>query len=202
MTCAPACGVVGDRDQPLGVAQHGARLAPPALAPARRLGSDERARLVEVDVEQAVQRDGALGVRRRRIDEVDDDAGLLAAVQAHDAADALLVDAAAGGRREVHADRGARSVPALGQQLRVDEHVDVAALVGRERRGQVRGGVRPLTERARSPVARMRRGHALGVVDAGRVDDARAVVEAIAVEHRGGHVERLVVERLGQRLWS
>ena len=101
--------VVGHRDQPLGVAQHRPGLAAPALPPARRLGRDERAGLVEVDVEQAVERDRAVGVRRGRIDEVDDDAGLLAAVQAHDAADALLVDAAAGRRREVHADRRARA---------------------------------------------------------------------------------------------
>ena len=45
----------------------------------------------------------------------------------------------------------------------------------------------------------MRRGDALGVLDAGGVDDAGAVAEAVGVEHRGGHVERLVVERGGQR---
>ena len=191
--------VVGHRDQPLGVAQHRPRLAAPALPPARRLGRDERAGLVEVDVEQAVQRHRAVGVRRGRIDEVDDDAGLLAAVQPHHAADALLVDAAAGRRREVHADRRARRVPALGEQLRVDEHVDVAALVGRERRRQ-RARRRAAADRAGAQAGGAHgRGHALGVIDAGRVDDARAVVEAIAVEHRGGHVERLVVERLGQR---
>ena len=90
-------------------------------------------------------------------------------------------------------------VPALGEQLRVDEHVDVAALVGRERRRQ-RARRRAAADRAGAQARRAhRRGDALGVVDAGRVDDARAVVEAVAVEHRGRHVERLVVERLGQR---
>ena len=37
------------------------------------------------------------------------------------------------------------------------------------------------------------------VVDAGRVDDPGRVVEAVAVEARGGLVQRLVVERLGER---
>ena len=125
--------------------------------------------------------------------------GLLAAVQAHDPADALLVDAAAGRRREVHADRGPRSIPALGQELRVDEHVDVAALVGRERRRQCARRRAP-ADRARTQPGRAHgRGHALGVIDARRVDDSRAMIEAVAVEHRGGHVERLVVERLRQR---
>ena len=38
------------------------------------------------------------------------------------------------------------------------------------------------------------------MVDAGRVDDAGRVVEAFAVEARGGLVQRLVVEGLGQDL--
>ena len=37
------------------------------------------------------------------------------------------------------------------------------------------------------------------MVDAGRVDDARRRVEALAVERRGGHVQRLVVEGRGER---
>ena len=59
----------------------------------------------------------------------------------------------------------------------------------------------------------MRPGHRLGldaggaergrevvrVVDAGRVDDARRVAEALAVQRRCGHVERLVVEGLRER---
>ena len=76
-------------------------------------------------------------MRGRRVDEVDDDAGFLARVTTRDAADALLVDALGGRRREVHADRRARRVPALGEQLRVDEHVDLAALVGGERLGEL-----------------------------------------------------------------
>jgi hypothetical protein len=47
-------------------------------------------------------------VARRVLDEVDDDAGFLARMHPHDPADPLLVDAAARGRREMHADRGAR----------------------------------------------------------------------------------------------
>ena len=38
------------------------------------------------------------------------------------------------------------------------------------------------------------------MVDSGRVDDARCVVEALAVEARRRLVERLVVERLGEDL--
>src|SRR3712207_8570297 len=60
--------------------------------------------------------------RSRLRHEVDDNPRLLAWVHAHDAADPLLVDAAAGGRREVHADGRARRVPALGEQLRSEEH--------------------------------------------------------------------------------
>jgi hypothetical protein len=56
---------------------------------------------------------------------------------AGDATDALLVDAAARRRREVHADRRARRVPALGEQLGVDEDVDLPALVGGEDLGEL-----------------------------------------------------------------
>jgi hypothetical protein len=38
------------------------------------------------------------------------------------------------------------------------------------------------------------------VLDAGRVDDARCVVESVAVETRGGLVDELVVEHLGEGL--
>ena len=63
--------------------------------------------------------------------------------------------------------------------------------------------MRPLTERARTPGgAHAPRATRSAWSTPGRVDDARAVVEAVAVEHRGGHVERLVVERLGERPWS
>jgi hypothetical protein len=51
-----------------------------------------------------MRRRGALVVSSGRIHEVDDDAGLLARVHSHDAPDPLLVDAAAGGRRKMHAD--------------------------------------------------------------------------------------------------
>ncbi len=76
-------------------------------APARRR-RDARALAVEVCVEQRVQRDDALVVRRGLRREVDDDARFLARMDAHDPADALLVDALRRGRREVHDDRRAR----------------------------------------------------------------------------------------------
>ena len=119
-------------------------------------------------------------------------------MDAHDPADPLLVDALRRRRREVHDDRRARRVPALGEQHRVDQDVDLAALVGGEDRGEL--------DRRRAP------GHGLGldagraeggrevvgVVDAGRVDDPRRVVEPLAVERRGRHVQRLVVEGVGE----
>src|SRR5207244_13136188 len=66
----------------------GAPLLPPAGC--RR---DASALAVEVSVEECVQRDDALVVRRRFRDEVDDDPGLLARVHAPDPSAALLVDA-------------------------------------------------------------------------------------------------------------
>ncbi len=146
-----------------------------------------------------MQRHRAVGVGCGRVGEVDDDACLLAPVQPHDAADALLVDAAARGRREVHADRRARSVPALGQQLRVDEHVGLSALVGRERLCEHARGCSAGDRLGLDPGGPQRLRHVLGMVDAGRVDDARAVAEAIGVVAGGGHVQRLVVERRCQQ---
>ena len=85
-----------DRDPPLRIVRHrhdpGRFLddRPGRLAAARRRrgggGVTSAAGPVGVDVEQRVQRDGALGVRRAGLGEVDDDAGLLAPVQAHDPA--------------------------------------------------------------------------------------------------------------------
>ena len=123
-----------DRDEPVRRRQlaAGAPLRPP---PRRR--RDPRALPVEVGVEQRVERDDALGVRRALRDEVDDDPRLLARMDAHDPADPLLVDALRGRRREVHDDGRARRVPALGEQHRVDQDVDLAALVGGEDRGEL-----------------------------------------------------------------
>ena len=112
---------VGDRDDAL--------LDAHAAAAAAAHGADhDRAAAVDVAVEQAVQGDDRLVVGGRGVDEVDHQARLLAGVSAGDAADALLIDAARGGRGQVHADRRARRVPALGQQHRVAEHVDLASL--------------------------------------------------------------------------
>ena len=167
------------------------------LAPPRR-GRDAGALAVEVGVQERVQRDDAVVVRRGLGHEVDDDAGFLARVHAHDAADALLVDAARGRRREVHANGRARRVPALGEELRVDEDVDLAALVGgqrlREPRGRRAAGDRLRLEAGGAELLR----EVVGVVDAGGVDDAGRRAEAVAVEARGGLVQRLVVEGRGE----
>ena len=145
-----------------------------------------------------MQRDDALVVRRALGDEVDDHAGLLARVHAHDPADPLLVDAPRGGRREVHADGRARRVPALGEQHRVDQDVDLAALVGGERLGELHRRRLAADRLGLEPDGAELLGQVVRVLDAGRVDDPGRVLEALAVEARGGLVQRLVVEHRGQ----
>src|SRR6185436_16413029 len=99
-----------------------------------------------------------------------------------------------GRRREVHADGRARRVPPFGEQLRVDEDVDLTALVGGERLGEL--DRRRLAadglglEADRAELLR----EVVGVLDTGRVDDPRRVVEAVAVQRRGRLVQGLVVE--------
>ena len=194
----PALRVVRDGDDPGGFLDDRLRRPAAPAAAARRRRRDQPAGPVGIDVEQRVQRDHALGVRCAGLGEVDHDARFLAAVEAHDAADPLLVDAAAGGRREVHADGCAGGVPSLGQEHGVHQHVDLAALVGGQRLGEDAGrraagdGGGPQPDRLHG------RGHALGVVDAGRIDDARRVAEAALVEVGGGHVQGVEVERDGQ----
>ena len=170
-----------------------------ALDAAARRRGDAGALAVEVRVEQRVERDDALAVRGGLRDEVEDHTGLLARVRAHDPADPLLVDAPRRGRREVHADCRAGRVPALGEQHRVDEYVDLAALVGGERLRELDG------RRAARDGFRLQAGspellrEVVRVVDAGRVDDSGRGVEALAVEARRRLVQRLVVECRGER---
>ena len=134
------------------------------------------------------------------MDEVDHQAGLLARGAAGDAADALLVDAPRGGRGEVHADRRPRRVPALGEQHRVAEHVDLAALERGEDLGQL--ALRRLAgDRAGvDPGGPERGGDVVGVPHAGGVDDAGNLAEARSVEVGDRDVEGLLVEQLGQLL--
>ena len=84
-----------------------------------------------------MQRDDRVVVLGRGMHEINDQPRLLAGMASRDASDALLVDPLGGGRREVHADGCAGRVPALGQKLRVDQHVDLSALVARQDRGQL-----------------------------------------------------------------
>jgi hypothetical protein len=112
-------------------------------APARRRSR----RRVDVAVEQAVQGDDGLVVGGGRVDEVDHQARLLAGLRR------VTRPTAAGrpprgGRREVHADRRARGVPALGEQHRVAEHVDLAALEAGQDLGEL--ALRRLAETARA----------------------------------------------------
>ena len=95
-------------------------------------------------------------------------------------------------------DRRARRVPAFGEQHRVDEHVDLAALVRRERLGELHGRRAPADRLGLQAGGAELLREVVRVVDAGRVDDAGQRVEAVAVERRGGLVQRLVVEDLRQ----
>ncbi len=161
---------------------------------------DDRAAAVDVAVEQAVQGDDGLVVSGGRVDQVDHQAGLLARVTARDSADALLVDAAGGGGRQVHADRRARRVPALGEQHRVAEHVDVASLEAGEDLGEL--ALRRLAGNGARVDADVLEGlgDVVGVLHARGVDDAGDPPETRAVEVRDRDVERRLVEQLGQLL--
>jgi hypothetical protein len=139
-------------------------------------------------------------VRRRVVDEVDNDAGLLARVDAHDPPDSLLVDAPTGRRREVHADGRARRVPALGEELGVDEHVDLASLVGRKRLGELERRRASADRLGLEPGGAELTREVVGVLHPRGVDDPGGVVEPVAVEARGCLVDQLVVEDLGQDL--
>ena len=134
------------------------------------------------------------------MDEVDHQPGLLLRGAAGHPTDPLLVDASRGGGGEVHADRRPRRVPALGEQHRVAEHVDLATL----ERGE---DLRQLSLRGLAgdcagvdPGRPERGGDVVGVTHAGRVDDAGDLAEPRAVQVGDGDVEGLLVEELGQLL--
>src|SRR6185312_4758263 len=168
--CA-ALGIGSDRQYPA--------LDPdsPAAAAAHRSDHD-RAAAVHVAVKQRVQGDDRIVVLGRRVHKVDDDAGLLARVPARHAADALLIDALGGGRGQVHADRGPGAVPALGEQLGVDQDVDLARLVVGQAPGQLAlWGVARHSLCLHAHVLEGL-GHVVGVAHAGGVHDAGHVVEA------------------------
>ena len=147
-----------------------------------------------------MQGDDRLVVGGRRVDEVDHQARLLAGRAAGDAADPLLVDPPRGGRRQVHADRRPRAVPALGEQHRVAEHVDLAALEGGEDLGQL--ALRRLAGDGAGLDAGVLEGlgDVLGVLDPGRVEDAGDLVEAGLVEVGDRDVEGRLVEQRGELL--
>ena len=121
-------------------------------------------------------------------------------MRAHDPPDALLVDTARRGRRQVHADRRARRVPALGQQHRVDQDVDLAALVGSQRLGEPDGRRSARDGLRLEPDGAELLGQVVRVVDARGIDDAGCVVETLAIKRCGSLVQRLMIERLGQDL--
>src|SRR5262249_43483832 len=93
-----AVHVRGDRDQPRRGRDQAAGLALDAAAWG---GRHTGALAVEIGSEKRMQGDDAVGVGRTLLDEVDDDPGFLARMEAHDPADPLLVDAAARSRRQV-----------------------------------------------------------------------------------------------------
>ena len=100
----------------------------------------------------------------------------------------------------MHDDGRARRVPALGEQHRVDEHVDLAALVGGEDLGELDGRRAPADGLGLQAGGAELLREVVGVLDAGGVDDAGRRVEAVAVEAGRGLVEGDVVEHLGQGL--
>ena len=160
----------------------------------------DRAAAVDVAIEQAVERDDRLVVRGRRVDEVDHQARLLARVAAGDSPDALLVDAARGGRGEMHADRRPGRVPALGEQHRVAEHIDFASLEAGQDLGQLALG-RLAGDGAGVDAGVLEGlGDVVRVLDARGVDDAGHPPEARAVEVGDRDVEGRLVEELGQLL--
>jgi len=154
-----------------GHGEHSPLHAQPAPAPAAHRPDDDRAAAVDVAVEQAVERDHRVVVRGRRVDEVDDDPGLLAGRPSRDAADALLVDALGGGGRQVHADGRPVGVPPLGEELGVHQDVDLATLVRREDAGEL--ALRRLARDAPGLHTGVleRLGDVVRVAHAGRVDD-------------------------------
>jgi hypothetical protein len=99
----------------------------------------------------------------------------------------------------MHADRRPRRVPALGEELGVDQDVDLAALVRgqrlREPRRRRAAGDCLCLETGRSELLR----EVVRVVDACGIDDAGRRPETIAVEARGRLVQGLVVEGRCQR---
>ena len=120
-------------------------------------------------------------------------------MRSHDAPDSLLVDALACRWGEVHADRRPRRVPALGQKLCVDQHVDLAALVSGERLCEL-DRRRPAADRFGLEASRPElTAEVVGVLDAGRVDDAGGVTEPVTVEAGCSLVDQLVIEDLGER---
>src|SRR5919108_439391 len=121
-------------------------------------------------------------------------------MRAHDPADTLLVDATAGGRREMHADRGARGVPTFGEKHRVDENVDLSALVRGECLGEADGRRTAADRLSLQTCCAKLTSEVVGVLYAGRVDDPRRIVEADAIQARSGLVDELVVEDLGEDL--
>ena len=100
----------------------------------------------------------------------------------------------------MHADGRAGRVPTLREEHCIDEHVDFAALV----RGQC---LRELDGRGAAadglrfqPCCAEFAREVVGVFHAGRVDDARRLVEPVAVEARRGLVDHAVVQDAGQDL--
>ena len=195
----PALRIVRHRDDPVGLLHDRPRGLAAASAAARRRRRHEAAGPVGVDVEQRVERDDPLGVRRPDLGEVDDDAGLLAPVQAHDPADPLLVHPPARGRREVHAHGRprARSTPPRGS---------ARSRARSSRRARRPPASRPARAAACGPRRRRRRGRSRASrprtrsawSTPGGVDDARRVAEPALVEVGGREVQRVDVEGCGQ----
>ncbi len=192
-----------DFDPPVGIGRHRqhAALDPQSPSAATPYGADhDRPAAVDLAVEQRVQRHDWIVVLGSGMDEVHDDARLLAGVASRHAAHTLLIDPLGRRRRQVQADGRARGVPTFGKQLGVDQHVDVTALISGEDLGELALGRLAGDGAGLEPEVLESLRDVVCVAHAGGVDDSRKPLEARLVQIRDREVERLLVKQLGQHL--
>jgi hypothetical protein len=132
------------------------------------------------------------------VNEVHNNPGFLTWMAAGYTAHTLLIDPLGSCGGKVEADSCARGVPTLGEELCVDEYVNLASLVIREHPGKVTLG-RLTTDRL-SLDANVAEGtrNIVRVPNAGGIDNTRRVTETGSVEIRNGKVEGQLVEYLGK----
>ncbi len=100
----------------------------------------------------------------------------------------------------MHADRGPWTVPSFGEQHCVHKHVDLAGLEVSQDASQLPLGRLAGDRLGLHPDFAEGLGDVVGVTHAGRVHDSRHAVEASLVEVGDRHVERRLIQQLGQHL--